>query len=103
MATNGLIIRDTVVVSPFGDGNFTTINEAIAFAPNDSKVEDGYFIIYIKQGYYEEYVNVSKHKKGIMLLGDGINRTVIAGNRSVADGWTTFNSATFGKNSYVLV
>ncbi|KAJ8438326.1 hypothetical protein Cgig2_013374 [Carnegiea gigantea] len=30
-----------------------------------------------------------------MLLGDGINRTAIAGNRNVADGWTTFNSATF--------
>ena len=32
-----------------------------------------------------------------MLLGDGINRTVITGNRSVVDGWTTFNSATFGE------
>jgi pectinesterase len=32
-----------------------------------------------------------------MLLGDGINRTVITGNHSVIDGWTTFNSSTFGK------
>ncbi|XP_057550310.1 probable pectinesterase/pectinesterase inhibitor 47 [Amaranthus tricolor] len=58
-------------------------------------VKDGYFVIYIKEGYYEEYVSISRHKKGIMLLGDGINQTVISGNRSVFDGWTTFNSATF--------
>nr|GMD40228.1 probable pectinesterase/pectinesterase inhibitor 25 [Ipomoea batatas] len=48
-----------------------------------------------KEGYYEENVVVGKHKKNIMLVGDGINRTVIVGNRSVADGWTTYKSATF--------
>lgn len=90
-------IRDVVSVSHYGDANFTTIKEAIAFAPTNSRVQDGYFIIYIKRGYYEEYVTISKHKKGIMLLGDGINQTVISGSRNVIDGWTTFNSATFGK------
>ncbi|KAL5705352.1 pectinesterase [Ranunculus cassubicifolius] len=29
------------------------------------------------------------------MIGDGINKTVITGNRSVTDGWSTFNSATF--------
>nr|XP_027109328.1 probable pectinesterase/pectinesterase inhibitor 25 [Coffea arabica] len=47
------------------------------------------------QGFYEEYVVVPKHKKSVMLIGDGINRTVISGNRNVVDGWTTFNSSTF--------
>ncbi|KAF3494175.1 hypothetical protein DY000_02051766 [Brassica cretica] len=31
----------------------------------------------------------------MMMIGDGINQTVVTGNRSVVDGWTTFNSATF--------
>ncbi|KAL0380084.1 UNVERIFIED_CONTAM: putative pectinesterase/pectinesterase inhibitor 25 [Sesamum angustifolium] len=88
----GIHVNDTVTVSPYGGGNFTTINDAIAFAPNNS---DGYFIIYAMQGYYEEYVVVPRNKKNIMLIGDGINSTVITGNRSVIDGWTTFNSATF--------
>lgn len=32
----------------------------------------------------------------IMFVGDGIGRTVIKANRSGADGWTAFNSATVG-------
>lgn len=90
-------MNDTVTVGLYGKDNFTSINEAIAFAPNQSKPEDGYFIIYAREGYYQEYVVVPKHKKNIMLIGDGINRTVITGNHSVIDGWTTFNSSTFGK------
>ncbi|XP_060219132.1 probable pectinesterase/pectinesterase inhibitor 25 [Lycium barbarum] len=95
LVENGVHIREAVTVSPYGGCNFTSIGEAIAFAPNNSMIEDGYFLIYAKQGYYEEYVVVAKNKKNIMLLGEGIDRTMIAGNRSVIDGWTTYNSATF--------
>ncbi|KAJ9685105.1 hypothetical protein PVL29_017219 [Vitis rotundifolia] len=95
LVDGGVLVSNTVTVSPNGTDNFTTIADAISFAPNNSYIEDGYFVIYVKEGYYEEYPMVPKYKKGIMLLGDGINRTVITGNRSVVDGWTTFNSATF--------
>ncbi|CAN4111145.1 unnamed protein product [Withania somnifera] len=95
LVENGVHIKETVTVSPYGGCNFTSIGEAIAFAPNNSMIEDGYFLIYAKQGYYEEYVVVAKNKKNIMLIGEGVDRTVIAGNRSVIDGWTTYNSATF--------
>ncbi|MCD7453744.1 hypothetical protein HAX54_021976 [Datura stramonium] len=95
LVENGVHIKETVTVSPYGGCNFTSIGEAIAFAPNNSNIEDGYFLIYAKQGYYEEYVVVAKNKKNIMLIGEGADRTVIAGNRSVIDGWTTYNSATF--------
>lgn len=95
LVENGVHIKETVTVSPYGGCNFTSIGEAITFAPNNSNIEDGYFLIYAKQGYYEEYVVVAKNKKNIMLIGEGVDRTVIAGNRSVIDGWTTYNSATF--------
>jgi pectinesterase len=95
--SNGILVNETVTVGLYGTDNFTSISDAVAFAPNNSKPEDGYFVIYATEGYYEEYVVVPKHKKNIMLLGDGINRTVITGNHSVIDGWTTFNSSTFGK------
>ncbi|KAI3805907.1 hypothetical protein L1987_21795 [Smallanthus sonchifolius] len=84
-----------VVVSQDGSGNFTTITDAVNFAPNNSAASAGYFVIYVKSGVYEEYVNIPKNKKYLMMVGDGINQTVITGNRSVIDGWTTFNSATF--------
>ncbi|KAI5342847.1 hypothetical protein L3X38_010723 [Prunus dulcis] len=95
MESSGILVNDTVIVGSYGTDNFTSIGEAIAFAPNNSKVEDGYFVIYIREGYYEEYLLVPKHKTNVMLLGDGINKTVITGNHSFVDGWTTFNSSTF--------
>jgi pectinesterase len=87
-----------VTVSQDGQGNFTTINDAVAAAPNNTDGSNGYFMIYVTAGIYEEYVSIAKNKKYLMMVGDGINQTVITGNRSVVDGWTTFNSATFGKN-----
>lgn len=95
-------VYDIVTVSQDGSGNFTTINAAIAAAPNNTNSSAGYFLIYITAGVYQEYVSIAKNKNNLLLIGDGINQTIITGNRSVADGWTTFNSATFG-NKYCLI
>ncbi|KAJ1402375.1 Pectinesterase, catalytic [Sesbania bispinosa] len=75
--------------------NFTTINDAIAAAPNKTSSTAGYFLIYVTAGVYEENVSIDKKKTYLMMVGDGINKTIITGNRSVVDGWTTFKSATF--------
>ncbi|XP_055813451.1 pectinesterase-like [Solanum dulcamara] len=80
-----------LVVAKDGTGNFSTINEALSAAPNSSSTR---FVIYIKAGAYFEYIEVVKKKSMIMFLGDGIGKTLIKGNRSVVDGWTTFRSAT---------
>uniref|UniRef100_A0A7N0UGE1 Pectinesterase inhibitor domain-containing protein n=1 Tax=Kalanchoe fedtschenkoi TaxID=63787 RepID=A0A7N0UGE1_KALFE len=86
-------VKYDLIVSKDGSGNFSTINEALAMAPNSSSTR---FVIYIKAGAYYEYVEVIKKKTNIMFLGDGIGKTLIKGNRSVVDGWTTFRSATLG-------
>jgi pectin methylesterase-like acyl-CoA thioesterase len=57
-------------------------------------------LIFIKEGVYEEYVSIPQNKAYLMMIGDGINQTVITGNHSVGDGWTTFNSPTFGKKTF---
>ncbi|WOG83815.1 hypothetical protein DCAR_0102993 [Daucus carota subsp. sativus] len=88
-------VSEMVVVSQDGTGNFTTISDALAVAPNNSVASDGYFLIYVTAGVYEEYVTITKKMKYLMIMGDGINQTIITGNRSVVDGWTTFNSSTF--------
>ncbi|XP_031256170.1 probable pectinesterase/pectinesterase inhibitor 7 [Pistacia vera] len=93
--TDQVLVSDIVIVCQDGTGNFSTINDAVNAAPNNTDGTNGYFLIYIKAGVYEEYVSIAKNKKYLMMIGDGINQTVITGNRSVADGWTTFNSGTF--------
>ncbi|CAN8237274.1 unnamed protein product [Cochlearia groenlandica] len=90
-----ILIREAVVVGPYKHDNFTTITEAVAAAPNHTLPEDGYFVIYAREGLYEEYIIISNKKRNIMLIGDGINKTIITGNHSFVDGWTTYNSSTF--------
>ncbi|KAF5931396.1 hypothetical protein HYC85_032269 [Camellia sinensis] len=90
-----VVVSDMVVVSQDGSHNFTTINDAVAAAPNNTHANNGYFVIYVTAGVYQEYVSIAKNKKYLMMIGDGINQTVVTGNRSFVDGSTTFNSATF--------
>ncbi|CAK8544368.1 unnamed protein product [Lathyrus sativus] len=81
-----------LVVAKDGTGNFTTIGEALSAAPNASATR---FVIYIKTGAYFENVEVIRKKSNLMLVGDGIGKTVVKASRNVVDGWTTFQSATF--------
>ncbi|KAG6701339.1 hypothetical protein I3842_08G160800 [Carya illinoinensis] len=70
-----ILVSIRVVVNSNGSGNFKTINDAMAATPNNTETSNEYFVIHV--------------------VADSINRTVITGNHSVADGWTTFNSSTF--------
>ncbi|XP_062147479.1 probable pectinesterase/pectinesterase inhibitor 12 [Alnus glutinosa] len=81
-----------LTVAADGTGNFTTITDAINFAPNNSY--DNRIIIYVKKGVYEENVEIPIYKPNVVLLGDGSSVTLITGNRSVVDGWTPYRSAT---------
>ncbi|KAJ1385575.1 Pectinesterase, catalytic [Sesbania bispinosa] len=92
---DNLVVTKKVVVNPDGSGDFTTINDAVDAAPNNTGTNNGYYVIYVVAGIYNEYVSIAKSKENLMIIGDGINSTVITGNRSVVDGWTTFQSATF--------
>ncbi|CAN6803411.1 unnamed protein product [Brassica oleracea var. botrytis] len=96
---NTVLVSDIVTVNQNGTGNFTTITDAVAVAPNKTDGTAGYFVIYVTSGVYDENVLIAKNKRYLMMIGDGINRTIITGNRSVVDGWTTFNSATFAVTS----
>ncbi|KAL0708577.1 hypothetical protein Bca4012_075003 [Brassica carinata] len=92
----GLKVAKSVVVNPNGiNGDaYKTINDAIAAAPTKAESENGYFVIYVVAEVYEEYVTVPSNKSYVMIVGDGIDKTIITGNRNVVDGSTTFASAT---------
>ncbi|KAF7138647.1 hypothetical protein RHSIM_Rhsim07G0193100 [Rhododendron simsii] len=84
-----------VVVRQDGTGDFSTIGDVVAAAPNSTDVGGGYYVIYVVAGVSQEYVSVGSSQTYVMMNGVGIGQTVITGSRNFADGWTTFNRATF--------
>lgn len=88
-------VEANVVVAKDGSGKYKTVKEAVAAAPDKSTTR---YVIYVKKGTYKENVEVVKNKKNLMIVGDGMDKTIITGSLNVVDGSTTFNSATLGKN-----
>ncbi|KAB2029631.1 hypothetical protein ES319_D05G177200v1 [Gossypium barbadense] len=84
-------IKADVVVAKDGSGNYKTLGEAVATAPDKSKTR---YIIHVKKGTYKENVEIGANKKNLMIVGDGMNSTIITGSLNVIDGSTTFKSAT---------
>nr|QIR83167.1 pectin methylesterase 9 [Cunninghamia lanceolata] len=91
LQADGIFVDEMVTVAGDGSGNYATINDALNAAPNNSQER---YVIYVKEGVYQEYIEVPIYKTNIMMVGDGINVTVITGNRNFVDGWTTYSSAT---------
>lgn len=82
-----------VTVSKDGKGDFSTIKEAVAAVPKKSKER---FVIYVKEGVYEENVILDKSKWNVMMYGDGRTKTIVSGRLNFIDGTPTFSTATFG-------
>ncbi|KAK6944685.1 Pectinesterase, catalytic [Dillenia turbinata] len=88
-------LRPDVVVAKDGSGDFSTIGDAVRMAPNMSTNR---FMIKIKAGVYKENVEIPRRNTNIMLIGDGMNSTVITSSRNLVDGFSTFASATLSMN-----
>ncbi|XP_039035443.1 probable pectinesterase/pectinesterase inhibitor 33 [Hibiscus syriacus] len=86
--------RAHLVVAKDGFGNFRTVQAALNAAAKRKRTTR--FIIYVKRGVYRENIEVSTTNLNIMLIGEGMKRTIITGSRSVGSGYTTYSSATAG-------
>ncbi|XP_057969483.1 probable pectinesterase/pectinesterase inhibitor 40 [Malania oleifera] len=86
-------MKPNIVVASDGSGQYQTIREAVRMAPSRSNKR---FVIQIKAGVYNESVEISREKVNLMLVGDGMNSTIITASRNFADGFSTFTSATLG-------
>ncbi|KAK6121146.1 hypothetical protein DH2020_045134 [Rehmannia glutinosa] len=86
---NGMHVDSVVALD--GSGRYRSIGQAIFEAPSYSNRR---YVIYVKKGVYKENIDMKKKKTNIMLVGDGIGKTVITGNRNFMQGWTTFRTAT---------
>ncbi|CAI5992400.1 unnamed protein product [Closterium sp. NIES-64] len=71
---------------------YSSVKSAVDAAP-----AKGRFVIYIKAGTYDEVVQFDN--EGIIFVGDGPDKTIITGSKSMGGGsGTTFKSATVGAN-----
>ena len=92
-------VKPNAVVAKDGSGNYTNITDAVNAAPEKSNTR---YVIHIKAGVYAENVELHKKKTNLMFIGDGMDVTVVTGDRNVKDNFTTFRSATVGKSSDFL-
>lgn len=87
-----------VIVAKDGSGKYKTLGEAIKAAPQTGKKNGPRYTIYVKSGVYDENVEIPKKLTNLMIIGDGIDRTIFTGSRNVALmrrlKMTTFRSAT---------
>ncbi|XP_050215978.1 putative pectinesterase/pectinesterase inhibitor 45 [Mercurialis annua] len=81
-----------VTVAKDGSGQFNTISAALAAMP--AKYE-GRYVIYVKEGVYDETVMVTKKMVNVTIYGDGSQKSIVTGNKNFADGVQTFRTATF--------
>nr|XP_016471126.1 PREDICTED: pectinesterase 2-like [Nicotiana tabacum] len=91
-SSSNLGSQANIVVAKDGSGNYNTITEAVAAA--GKRTGSGRFVIYVKVGIYNENVEIGMNLNNVMLVGDGIGKTIVTGSKSVGGGSTTFKSAT---------
>jgi len=86
--------KPDLVVATDGSGHYTSIQAAVNAAAKLPRKHKR-LVIYVKAGVYKENVVIKKSIKDVMVIGDGIDSTIVTGSRNVKDGTTTFRSATF--------
>ena len=87
-----------VVVAKDGSGKYKRISDALKNVPEKSKKR---YVIYVKKGIYFENVRIEKNQWNVMMIGDGMNATIVSASLNVVDGTPTFSTATFGKSLFL--
>jgi pectin methylesterase-like acyl-CoA thioesterase len=54
------------------------------------------YVVYVKEGVYDELVTVTKKMVNLTMYGDGGLKSIITGNKNFVDGVRTFQTASFG-------
>ncbi|TQE01144.1 hypothetical protein C1H46_013234 [Malus baccata] len=90
--------RADFLVAKDGSGTNRTVNEALIALARMGHRRTQRIIIYVKSGMYAEKVEIHRDVKNVMLVGDGIDKTIITGSHSVVGDDSTRSSATVGKS-----
>lgn len=89
-------MKPNVIVAKDGSGQYKTISEAVADVP---KKKNDTYVIYVKEGVYDESVMIEKSMWNVIMIGDGPTKTIVTGSKNFVDGTPTFKTATFGTNN----
>ncbi|KAL6330717.1 hypothetical protein AAG906_009145 [Vitis piasezkii] len=85
-------LTPNAVVAKDGSGNFTTISAALVAMPPKYP---GRYVIYVKEGVYDETVTVERKMQNVTMYGEGSRKTIVTGNKNFVDGVRTFQTASF--------
>jgi pectinesterase len=85
--------KPNITVAADGSGDFKTIKDALAKVPAKSATM---YVMYIKAGTYKEYVTVPRTVTNLVMIGDGMEKTIITGNKNFKMNLTTKDTATMG-------
>ncbi|CAJ1956590.1 unnamed protein product [Sphenostylis stenocarpa] len=91
--------KPNVTVAKDGSGDFNSMNDALKQVPKKNKKP---FVIYIKEGIYQEYVLVTKKMTHVVFIGEGGKKTRIIGNKNFVDGINTYLTATVGMSLFMF-
>ncbi|KAL5698592.1 pectinesterase [Ranunculus cassubicifolius] len=81
-----------ITVAKDGTGDYLTISEAVKAVAEKNKTRT---VIYVKEGKYAENVFLDKVHWNIMMIGDGMTKTIVSGSLNFIEGTPTFTTATF--------
>jgi pectinesterase len=87
-------LAPNVTVAKDGSGLVRTISEAVHLVPPRSNDP---FIVHVKAGVYHENVIIGRDKWNVVLIGDGMYKTIVDGRLNFDDRTPTFSTSTFGK------
>ncbi len=81
-------------VDPEGNGDYSTIKEAIGAIPDNN---DSWKVIFVKNGTYEEKIVLNYKKTKVILVGENVDSTIITNNDYATDDMPghTFSTYTF--------
>uniref|UniRef100_A0A0D9VV03 Pectinesterase n=1 Tax=Leersia perrieri TaxID=77586 RepID=A0A0D9VV03_9ORYZ len=85
-------LTPNVTVAKDGSGDFGNISAALDALP---ETYVGRYVIYVKEGVYEETVNVTSRMANITMYGDGSKKSIVTGSKNIADGIRMWKTATF--------
>jgi pectinesterase inhibitor-like protein len=93
-------LTPNVTVAKDGTGDFTNISAALDAMP---ETYVGRYVVYVKEGVYDETVNVSRRMANVTMYGDGSKKSIVTGAKSVLDGIRMWRTATFGKYKHAYI
>ncbi|KAJ1296901.1 hypothetical protein BS78_01G337400 [Paspalum vaginatum] len=85
-------LTPNVTVAKDGSGDFRNISAALDAIPDKYS---GRYFIYVKEGLYDETVNVSNRMGNVTMYGDGAKRSIVTGSKNIVDGVRMWRTATF--------